>query len=223
MKKSPKFREEYKIKCLLWCDRHCCLCGKSCGIDIEFAHLPGRENSDNIDDGIPVCSECHTKISAYNSKHPKGTKYKAKELIQRREQVYEEHTRHLVPTVHFEITQNLPSGGQRHFPDVGFNITHLGNSLPVKALVCTEIFLGDICLKKPNEGSGHYSGKKTWNLNPLLEYQGHFSVPDNAVKSNELLEIRIHVTIVDQYERHHKLLPVGWVYQRENNSWFANP
>ena len=219
MKKSPKFREKDKVKRLLWCDRHCCLCGKSCGIDIEFAHLPGKENSDNIDDGIPVCSECHIKISAYNSEHPKGTKYKAKELIQRREQIYEEYTRHLVPPIDFKITQNLPFVGQRNFPDVGFNIIHLGDSFPVKVLVVAKIYLGDKFLRKPR---GHYSGEEFWNLNPRMVYQGHFEVPE-AVESSEHLEIKVYVTIIDQYERHHKLLPVSWVYQRENNSWFANP
>lgn len=220
---SKEFREEDKIKRLLWCNRHCCLCGKSCGIDIEFAHLPGKEDSDDIDDGIPVCSGCHIKISAYNYKHPKGTKYKAEELKKRREQVYEEHTRHLVPPIHYEITQNLPDGRKRRFPDVGFNITHLGNSLPVEVLVGTEILLKEKCLKKPDEGGGHYSAKKPWKLNPRLGYRGHFSVPDKAVTSNERLEIRVHVTIIDQYGRHHKLLPVGWVYMRKEKSWYAEP
>ena len=28
------FHEKDKIKCLLWCNRHCCPCGKACGTDI---------------------------------------------------------------------------------------------------------------------------------------------------------------------------------------------
>lgn len=65
-----KFKEEDKIKRLLWCNRHCCLCGKSCGIYIEFAHLPGKNKSTDIDDGIPLCFDCHAEIEAYDSKHP---------------------------------------------------------------------------------------------------------------------------------------------------------
>lgn len=205
MKKSPKFREEDKIKRLLWCDRHCCLCRKSCDIDIEVAHLPGKENSDNIDDGIPVCSYCHIKMNAYDPKHPKGTKYKIEELIRRREQIYEEHTRHLVPPIHFEITQNLPNRQKRRFPDIGFNISHLGDSLSVKALVVAKIYLGGKFLKEPG---GHYSGEEFWNMNPRMGYQGHFEVHE-AVESTDRLEIKVYVTIVDQYERHHKLLPVS--------------
>lgn len=221
--RPKEFGEEDKIERLLWCNRYCCLCEKPRGIDIEFAHLPGKENSDDIDDGIPVCSGCHIKINAYSVEHPKGTKYKAEELRRRREQVYEEHTRHLVPPIRYEITQDLPDGQKRSFPDVGFNITHLGNSLPVRLLVGTEIFLGDKCLKKPKEGTEHYSTEKPWNLNPRSGYRCPFRVPDQAVASNERLEIRIHVTITDQYGKPHRLLPVGWVYVRDKNSWYAEP
>jgi len=220
---SKEFREKDKMKCLLWCNRHCCLCGKSCGIDIELAHLPGKEDSDDIDDGIPVCSECHIKIGAYSSEHLKGTKYKPEELKVLREQVYEEYTRHLVPPIHFELTQDLSGGGKRSLPDIGFKIIHLSNSLPVKALVATQINLKDKCLKKLSDGGGHYGGKAFWRLNPRFGYVGHFSLPEEAVKSNEPLEITVHVTIVDQYERYHKLLPVSWAYDRKKNLWWSNP
>jgi len=209
-----EFKEEDKIKRLLWCDRHCCLCKKICGIDIEFAHLPSKEDSEDINDGIPVCSACHIKINAYNPEHPKGTKYKLEELTKRREQVYEEYTRQLVPAVHFEITQGL-----RTFPDVGFNIINLGNSLPVKALVTAKIFLGGNFLREPG---GHYSSKEFWNLNPQMGYSGHFKILE-AVEKKERLEIEISVSIVDIYDRYHELLPVSWVYEREGNYWFANP
>lgn len=219
-KNEKNFSEKDKIKRLLWCDRHCCLCGKSCGIDIEFAHLPGKKNSDNIDDSIPVCSECHIKIGAYSSEHPKGTKYKAEELIQRREQVYEEYTRHLVPPIHFEITQNLPNNSQRSFPDIGFNITHFGDFFPVRASVVAKIFLDSKFLGEPG---GHYSGKEFWNMNPRLQSRGHFEVPKEAKEKDKRLEIKVYVTIIDQYERYHELLPLGWVYERDKNSWWLNP
>ena len=207
----PKdFQEKDKIKLLLWCDRHCCLCGESCGIDI-------------IDDGIPVCSKCHIKIGAYDPGHPKGTKYKVEELKVLRNQIYEKYTRHLVPPIRFELTQDLPRGQKRPFPDIGFRIEHLGNFLPVKALVGTQISLGDKCLKKPDEGGAHYGGVDFWRLNPRFGYIGHFDAPEEAVKSDEPLEITVYVIIVDQYERPHKLLPVSWVYNREKNLWWSNP
>jgi hypothetical protein len=220
----PKnFKEKDKIKCLLWCNRHCCLCGKSCDIDIELAHLPGRENSTKIDDGIPVCSRCHIVIGSYNPKHPKGTRYRVEELKARREQVYEEYTRNLVPPIDYQITQYLLDGNKTTFPDVRFNIFHRGNFPPVNALVGTEIFLGEKCLKSHKDGRGHYSLDQSWHLNPGMGYQGHFELAREVVDSNERLKIKVYVTIVDPYDRHHELLPVEWVYDREKDSWWANP
>ena len=222
-KKNIKdFKEEEKIRCLLWCDRHCCLCDKVCDIDIEFAHLPGFEKSSDINDGIPVCSRCHILIGAYNPKHKKGTKYKEKELRQRREQIYEKYTRHLLPQVEYQITQYLLNGQKTKFPDIRFSIFHRGNFPPVRALVGTEIFLGEKCLKGRKNGKGHYSLDQPWHLNPGMGYQGHFQV-EEAVKSRKRLRIKVYVIIIDPYERHHELLPVEWVYDREKDSWWANP
>ena len=217
------FSEEDKIKCLLWCNRHCCLCGKACGTDIEIAHIiPRRKNkSEDIDNAIPLCYDCHSEIGRYNTNHPRGNKYRPGELKSRREQIYEEQTRRLVPPIHFEITQNLPNNQKRCLPDVGFTITHLGDSLPVKVLVATQISLGNRDLGIPEKG--HYSGKQLWNMNPHFAVHGHFSVPNEVVDSAERLEIKVKVTIVDQYERQHQLLPIGWVYIREKNSWYLEP
>ena len=37
--KKGDFSDDVKLKCLLWSDRHCCLCGKQCGINIEIHHI----------------------------------------------------------------------------------------------------------------------------------------------------------------------------------------
>lgn len=220
---TENFKEEVKLRCLLWSNRHCCLCGKACGTNIEIAHIipKGGNGSENIDNAIPLCFNCHSEIGRYNRKHPRGNKYRPEELKARRDQIYEEQTRHLVPPIHFEITQNLLSGQKRNLPDVGFNIIHLGDSLPVKVLVATRVFLGNKYLGIPE--TGHYSGKKFWNMNPRLEYKGHFSVPNEVVENIELLKIEVEVTVIDQYERYHPLLPVGWVFMRGENSWYPEP
>jgi len=217
------FSEKVKVKCLLWCNRHCCLCGKVCGTNIEIAHIipKGKGGSEDIDNAIPLCFDCHAEIGKYNKEHPKGNKYRSRELKTRREQIYEEQTYHFVPPIYFEITQNLPNGRKRKLPDVGFNITHAGDSLPVKVLVITRIFLEDKNLGIPKKG--HYSGKEFWNMNPRLGYGAHFGVPGEVVKSTKCLEIKVEVTIIDQYNRNHPLLPVGWVYMRDKNSWYAEP
>jgi len=219
MSRKYDFNSEDKIKCLLWCDRHCCLCEKNCGTDIEVAHIDRKLN--NIDNAIPLCYECHAKVGHYNNYHPKGNKYGAVELKSRREQIYEKYTSKLVPPVDFQITQILATGQKRQFPDIGFNIFHVGDSLPVKALVYLELFVGGRALPKL---AGHYYGEEFWNLNPRMGFQGHFSAPNDVLQKNsERFEIKVNITIVDQYERYHKLLPVDWVYEGDGNYWWANP
>ncbi|MBW2019846.1 MAG: HNH endonuclease [Deltaproteobacteria bacterium] len=217
------FSEKDKIRCLLWCNRHCCLCGKACGTDIEIAHInpKKKKGSDHIDNAIPLCYDCHSEIGRYNKEHPRGNKYRPKELKARREQIYEQHTRHLVPPIFYEITQIPPNGQQWKFPKVAFVLTHLGDSLPVKVLVVREIFLGKRSLGVPN--GGHYSGKVAWNMNPRMTAVGVIKVPPEAESSTKRLYIRVTATVIDQYEREHKLLPTGWVYNRAGHYWALEP
>lgn len=217
------FGQDVRTKVLLWCDRHCCLCKKPCGMNIEVHHIvPENEGgSDDIDNAIPLCFDCHSEVLCYNVKHPKGTKYKPDELKTRREQVYEAFTRHLVPPLDYQITQELPGGAQRKFPDVGFVITHLGDSLPVRVRVKAEVVLHDRTVIF-DEG-GYYSGDKLWHMNPRHSFRGHFTFPQDLISDEDRTELRITVTIIDRYEREHTLLPVGWVYMPNKNAWYAEP
>jgi hypothetical protein len=101
--KDNPFSPDDKKKMLLWCARHCCLCGKFAGIGIEVAHL--EPNKNDIDNGMPLCFDCHAAIGHYNYGHPRGNKYSLPELKIRRDQVYDEHTCHLISPVSCEITQ----------------------------------------------------------------------------------------------------------------------
>ncbi|MBM4273323.1 MAG: HNH endonuclease [Deltaproteobacteria bacterium] len=223
-KKDGEFSEEDKIKCLLWCNRHCCLCGKACGTNIEIAHIiqKGKEGStSNIDNAIPLCFDCHSEIGKYNAEHPKGNKYRPKELKARREQIYEEYTRHLVPPINYTITQEQFNNPKRTLPNIGFNIHHLGDALPVKALVNIAIFLDGKYIGKPE--AGLYAGEHLWNLNPRFAIFGHFYAPKVVVNGTGKLEVKVEITVIDQYEREHRLLPIGYVYIREDNSWYLEP
>ena len=213
------FKDEDRIKALLWCDRHCCLCKKPCGVGVELHHIDPK-GGDEIENAIPLCFDCHCKVGHYSTEHPRGSKHGPEELRARREQVYEEYTRHLVPRILYELTQLLPANQQRKLPDVGFNLRHLGDSLPVRVCIQLEIMLGGRKLKTP---SGYYSGEKLWRLNPGISHRGHFSVPDEAVTSQDRLEVEVKATIIDMYGRPHNYLPVGYVYVRETNSWYFEP
>ena len=108
-RRKHEFREADKIKLLLWCDRHCCLCGKACGTDIEIAHIDSKGPAE-IDNAIPLCYDCHAKTGRYDPKHPRGNKHRPEELKARREQVYEQHTRALVPPLDYGSRSNSGMG-----------------------------------------------------------------------------------------------------------------
>ena len=125
----------------------------------------------------------------------------------------------LIPPT-FEITQNLPNKRKREFPDVGFNIENPNNS-PIRVKVLANTLLGQ---KDLGPLQGHYSGEKTWNLNPLTGVRGHFQIPEEAAKSQEKLEVKVKVTYIDKNNNvHDELLPVGYVYMRDQNNWYFEP
>jgi len=219
------FEEADKIKILLWCYRHCCLCEKPCATNIIIHHIEQEgENLSDIDNAIPLCLDCHEKIGSYNPKHSVGTKYKVKEIKARRDQIYEKFTQHLVPP-QFEITQvirNIPRLN-RKFPDVGFTLSHFGDSFPVKVKVEAKLILDGEFLAWVKDRHGYYSGKALWNVNPRTIIFGHFNVPKQCVDRNKDLKIEVRITIIDQYDREHEYLPQCWTYVRKDNYWFLEP
>jgi len=68
--------------------RCCCLCRKFKGTKIEVHHIVPVANggSDNSDNGIPLCFDCHADVMSYNAKHPKGRKFRSVELKKHRDQ-----------------------------------------------------------------------------------------------------------------------------------------
>lgn len=221
---GKRFKEKDKLKMLLWSGRHCCICRKACGDTIEIAHI-GPKGGNDIDNGIPVCHEHHIEIGRYNVKHPLGNKYRIKELKKIRDQAYEEYTRHLVPSMHFEITQVIRNNSLlplRKFPSIGFNLT-VGDSPPVKAKVEVKIIHGGRNLGIKKDKTGYYSGETEWNLTPNTITFGNFSVPKKCADSNKDLKLEVRVTLIDQYEREHKYPPHCWTYVRKGNYWFLEP
>jgi hypothetical protein len=219
--RRKEFSDETRIKCLLWSNRQCCLCGKSCGTDIEIHHID-REDDNSLENAIPLCYNCHAKV---HRAAPMGSKYRPEELRKRRDQIYDEYTLSLVSPTPFEITQIIrdnPNIPPRQLPDVGFNISHEGNTYPLRAKIKLSIYLGDKFITLGQ--SGYYNGTITWHLNPLTRFYGHFSLPAECMNSNERLTIEGKVTVIDIYDREHKLLPVCYTYVRPpRNYWFFEP
>ena len=223
MGRKKDFSQEIKLKCLLWSDRHCCVCDKACRLDIQVAHIDS--NGANIqDNAIPVCFKCHADLGRYVDKHPLGTKYGIAELKKRRDQIYERYTSNLVPGI---LAVFHPVFGEKsnQLPDVGFTITPVGRFIPVKARITVRAFLGGNDLGVIDEFSEkpYYSGKIIWNLNPGLTFRGHFYLPTDCVEKKESLQLELKVTVIDPYEREHELLPVCFTYDRTGEYWFLEP
>jgi hypothetical protein len=216
-----EFSEEVKRKVLLWSYRHCCICGKSCGLDIEIAHInPAKKrNAGDIDNAIPVCYHCHADLGRYFTKHPKGTKYKDEEIKKRRDQVYEQYTNHLVPAL---LTSVLPAP----LPRVIFKITPSGRFIPVQVKGIIHAFLDGEDLGAIEDSKPYYAGRIKWNLNPGVGFVGNFALPQKPGKiyaEGKDLQLELRITVIDPYEREHILLPVCFTYNWTNKNWFLEP
>jgi hypothetical protein len=57
---------------------------------MELHHIKpkGDGGTDSFDNCIPLCFDCHSDMSSYDFKHPKGTKYSEQELKQHRDNWY---------------------------------------------------------------------------------------------------------------------------------------
>lgn len=73
---------------LVACKRRCCVCHRFCGSKIELDHIKQRADggTDDIDNAIPLCFDCHAEVHAYNDRHPRGRKFKPGELRKHRDE-----------------------------------------------------------------------------------------------------------------------------------------
>lgn len=221
---SDDFGKDVKLKCLLWSDRHCCVCGKRCGLDIEVAHIDEKrkEGKSSQDNAIPVCYKCHADMGRYAKWHPRGNKYRFEELKKRRNQIYEGYTSSLIPGI---LAVVHPAHGEKSFqlPSVGFSITPVGLFTPINARIAVRVFLGGSDLGEIESRKPYYNGKIVWNLNPGLTFNGNFRLPDKCAEGKEDLLLELKITVIDPYERKHELLPVCYTYNRINGFWFLEP
>lgn len=214
------FPANLREKLLLWCDRHCCLCKKSCDAFIEVHHIipegrPGGTNGEQ--NAIPLCFDCHAKISHYDSTQPVGTKFRPAELKKRRDQVYDEFTQHLMPALVYKVHQ---SG--RTLPDVGFHIAHPGRTPPVQLRVTLDTYV-DGLLANIQDTYALYRGGILWNLNPGEGVNGHFLITRAALDDHSDVRVGINLVVRDCYGRDHTLLPVTYAYERGDNEWWLDP
>ncbi len=86
--RGPGFRQADVERLLVACHRRCCVCHRWCGTKIEIDHIEQRADggSDDIENAVPVCFDCHAEVHAYNPRHPRGRKFTPVELRAHRDQ-----------------------------------------------------------------------------------------------------------------------------------------
>lgn len=84
---SDKLVEDLLVKC----HRRCCICHRWCGVKMEIDHIVQSADggSDEADNAIPLCFECHAEAHSYNDRHPRGRKFHSNELKRHRDQWFE--------------------------------------------------------------------------------------------------------------------------------------
>jgi hypothetical protein len=216
MSKKNDFKKDDKIKALLWCARHCCLCEKPTNVGIEIAHIVQDSGDNTLENAMPLCFDCHAVIGHYNKEHPRGKMYSAEELKALRDQIYDKYTAHLLSKVQCSLFQR----DVFELPKVGCAISHLGETYPLKAKVDIDIYYGGKKYKPIT--AGHHNGRYLWNLNPGFTISGHFEIPFQAdPKKENPLMAKVSICLVDIYEREHNLLPVGFIH--DGDDWYVEP
>lgn len=80
---SPSVTESVLVKAA----RCCCLCRKFAGVKIEVHHAvqeaDGGSNEEN--NAVSLCFDCHCDVGHYNPRHPKGKKFKPSEVLKHRD------------------------------------------------------------------------------------------------------------------------------------------
>ncbi|WP_369991345.1 HNH endonuclease [Pseudomonas xanthosomatis] len=76
-----------KDQALAGCGRRCCVCQNFCGTNMELHHIQPEADggASTLENCIPLCLDCHSEVGHYNSRHPKGTKYRSSELRMHRD------------------------------------------------------------------------------------------------------------------------------------------
>jgi hypothetical protein len=67
--------------------RHCCVCHRYKGVKVEVHHIvpQAQGGSDEPDNAIALCFDCHADAGHYNPDHPRGSKLSPEELRQARD------------------------------------------------------------------------------------------------------------------------------------------
>ncbi len=81
------FSRVTKEQALVAAARHCCVCHRYKGVRVEVHHIlpKAQGGTDDLDNAIALCFDCHADAGHYNPEHPRGTKFSKAELYRARD------------------------------------------------------------------------------------------------------------------------------------------
>lgn len=127
------FSESVKREALIAAGRHCCLCHRYKGVKVEVHHIvpEAQGGSNDEDNAIALCFDCHADAGHYDVKHPRGNRVRPEELRIARDRWHskvesgEVETRELdehniacryVVATDFTTATEVAEGSLNHFP-----------------------------------------------------------------------------------------------------------
>jgi HNH endonuclease len=81
------FPPEVREQALVAAARHCCVCQRYKGVKVEVHHIVPESSggTNDLDNAIVLCFDCHADAGHYNPRHPRGTKFSPAELRRARD------------------------------------------------------------------------------------------------------------------------------------------
>ncbi len=84
------FSQKVAEDALVACGRFCCICHRFAGTHIAIHHIEQKADggSDDFDNAIPLCLDCHAEMGSTDSHHPIRKAYTPSELKRHRDNWY---------------------------------------------------------------------------------------------------------------------------------------
>lgn len=84
------FSSKVRIDALVAAARHCCVCHRYKGVRVEVHHIVpvSKGGTDDPENAICLCFDCHADAGHYNPEHSRGTKFSPQELRSARDNWY---------------------------------------------------------------------------------------------------------------------------------------
>jgi hypothetical protein len=126
------FSRKVRDRALVAAARHCCVCHKRRGLNVEVHHIipEAKGGANRFENAIVLCFDCHADAGHYNPNHPKGTKFSPTELVLARDEWHRIVREHKIPPEHgenllhcryiicksFEALHEIAEANLSHFP-----------------------------------------------------------------------------------------------------------